>query len=318
MKNTIIKVENLTKSFKKKEVLKGVSFTVKEGQIFSLLGSNGAGKTTAVKILSTLLGGDGGKVFICGHDLFKNPAKVREVISLTGQYAAVDENLTGRENLHLIGRLKKLDGYREKANYYLNMFELSGSADRRINTYSGGMKRKLDIAMSLLGDPKIIFLDEPTTGLDPQSRIALWDLIKRLSADGITIFLTTQYLEEAEALSDYIVVLNDGVVIAGGEADELKANLPKGTIEAGFNHRAEMNAAAEVLNGFDAVVDEKARTVIIKTDSGIEVLSEVIGLFKKHGISPISLEKKSASLEDVYLHLIGGGTKNIQEQYEGD
>ena len=305
---TIIKVENLKKNFKKKEVLKGVSFEVKRGQVFSLLGSNGAGKTTAVKILSTLLKFDEGSVSICGFDLAKEANKVRQVISLTGQYAAIDENLTGRENLHLIGALKKLPNYKEKSIEFLNMFELIDSADRRTKTYSGGMKRKLDISMSLLGDPKIIFLDEPTTGLDPQSRIALWDMIKKLSKSGITIFLTTQYLDEAESLSDYIAVLNNGVVVAEGDTEELKAKLPKGTIEARFKHTAQMSEAAtaiEKLNDIEFSKDEKARTLIIKSDSGIEVLSKIIEAFKAIEAMPISLEKKSASLEEVYLHLIG-------------
>jgi len=179
-KETVIRVDNLKKSFKDNEVLKGVSFRVKAGEVFGLLGSNGAGKTTTVRILATLTTMGAGDVKVCGYDLHRQPNKVREVISLTGQYAAVDEMLTGRENLILVANLRRLKNYKEKIDELLELFDLTKSADKLVKTYSGGMKRKTDIAMSLLGDPKIIFLDEPTTGLDPQSRLKLWDMIKEL------------------------------------------------------------------------------------------------------------------------------------------
>lgn len=226
---TIIKVKGLKKSFgsKKKihEVLKGVNFTVNKGQIFSLLGSNGAGKTTTVRILATLTKADKGKVTICGYDLDKNPKKIQENISLTGQYAAVDEMLTGRENMYLVAKLRHLKDYKCKVDELFGMFELTDAADKLVKTYSGGMRRKVDIAMSLFGDPQIIFLDEPTTGLDPQSRLALWKTIKNLKKQGKAIFLTTQYLEEAERLADYVAVLDGGVIVSGGTPRELKVAL---------------------------------------------------------------------------------------------
>ncbi|MCL2586826.1 MAG: ATP-binding cassette domain-containing protein [Firmicutes bacterium] len=223
----IIEVKGLRKSFKNNEVLKGVSFQVKRGQCFSLLGSNGAGKTTVVRILATLAAKDDGEVNVCGYDLQRQPNKVREVISLTGQYAAVDEMLTGRENLKLVAQLRHLKNYKQRMDELLELFELTASADKLVKTYSGGMRRKTDIAMSLLGDSEIIFLDEPTTGLDPQSRLKLWEMIKELKSQGKTIFLTTQYLEEAEALADYVAFLDGGVIALEGTINELKKSLEK-------------------------------------------------------------------------------------------
>jgi len=225
----IIEVKDLHKSFKVKrkqhDVLLGVNFIVKRGQVFSLLGSNGAGKTTIVRILATLTTMCSGNVKVCDFDLQKQPNKVREVISLTGQYAAVDEMLTARENLNLVAQLRHLKEYKGKITELLELFELTASADKLVKTYSGGMRRKTDIAMSLLGEPEIIFLDEPTTGLDPQSRLKLWDMIKELKKQGKTIFLTTQYLEEAEALADYVAVLDGGVIVKEGTLNELKKSL---------------------------------------------------------------------------------------------
>jgi len=225
MVEKIIEVTDLKKAFKANEVLKGVNFYVRRGQVFSLLGSNGAGKTTIVRILATLTTLGSGSVSVCGADLVKQPNKVREVISLTGQYAAVDEMLTARENLRLVANLRHLKNYTQKMEDLLEMFELTQHADKLVKTYSGGMKRKTDIAMSLLGEPEIIFLDEPTTGLDPQSRLRLWDMIENLKNQGKTIFLTTQYLEEAERLADYVAVLDGGVIVAGGTPSELKTAL---------------------------------------------------------------------------------------------
>ena len=198
MIETMIDVSGLKKSYKANHVLKDVSFTVRKGSVFALLGSNGAGKTTVVKILSTLMKSDSGKATINGFDVVRQGYYVRECISLTGQFTAVDEVLTGRENLNLIGQLKRLNNVKNKVNEWLSFFHLQDAADSKVSTYSGGMRRRLDIAMSLMGKPQIIFLDEPTTGLDPQNRIAMWDLVKELAAGGTTVFLTTQYLEEAE------------------------------------------------------------------------------------------------------------------------
>jgi len=230
----IISVKGLRKSYKDKEVLKGVNFFVKPGKIFALLGSNGAGKTTTVRILATLLRPNGGRTSVCGYDVQLEPDSVRRCISLTGQYAAVDEVLTGRENLRLIGALLHLPNGKQKAEALLTTFRLTDAGNQRVSTYSGGMRRRLDIAMSLMGDPPVIFLDEPTTGLDPQNRIAMWDTIKEMAAGGTTIFLTTQYLEEAEYLANHIAILDQGVITAEGTAEDLKTLAGTETLEQAF------------------------------------------------------------------------------------
>ena len=224
-------VEGLEKSYEELRVLRGVDFDVARGSIFALLGSNGAGKTTVVKILSTLLKPDAGTATVNGFDIATQPADVRESISLTGQFAAVDEILTGRENLVLIARLRYLKGAGRIADDLLARFQLTDAADRRVSTYSGGMRRRLDIAMSLIGDPPVIFLDEPTTGLDPQSRVEVWNSVKELAGRGTTVLLTTQYLDEAEQLADRIAILHEGRIIANGTLAELKRLLPPAKVE---------------------------------------------------------------------------------------
>ena len=269
----IISVKNLQKSFKNNQVLKGVNFEVAKGSIFALLGSNGAGKTTCVRILATLSRSNGGEARICGLDVAKQPEKVRELISLTGQYAAVDESLTGRENLRLIGALRHMKNKNARADEMLEMFRLEDAADRPAKTYSGGMRRRLDIAMSLMDNPQVVFLDEPTTGLDPQNRLAMWDMVKDLAKNGTTVFLTTQYLEEAEYLADHIAILHEGVITAEGTPEYLKSIMPcRGT-------------ALEF-----ATVDEaeKAR----------ELLAEA-------GINVAAVTQQTPSLEEVFLELIG-------------
>jgi len=231
MSAAAIEVRGLTKSYKKVEVLRGVDFTVERGSIFALLGSNGAGKTTVVKILSTLLRADGGTARVNGCDVAATPALVRESVSLTGQFAAVDEVLTGRENLVLVARLRHLPNPHDIADDLLSRFSLTDAATRKVATYSGGMRRRLDIAMSLIGSPEVIFLDEPTTGLDPQARIEVWDAVKELAAKGTTVFLTTQYLDEAENLADQIAILHEGRIIVDGSLTELKKLLPPATVE---------------------------------------------------------------------------------------
>ncbi|CAN7158868.1 ATP-binding cassette domain-containing protein [Terrabacter sp. LjRoot27] len=226
-----IEIAGLTKSYGDHAVLKGVDLSVPAGTIFALLGSNGAGKTTAVKILSTLLKADGGTASVAGHDVATEPGKVRESISLTGQFAAVDEVLTGRENLVLVAQLRRLEGPGAIADALLSQFGLTDAAGQRVATYSGGMRRRLDIAMSLIGNPPVLFLDEPTTGLDPQSRIEVWKTVQELAGQGTTVLLTTQYLDEAEHLADRIAVLHDGRIIADGTLAELKALLPPATVE---------------------------------------------------------------------------------------
>jgi len=231
MQNQAIQVKGLQKSYKQLHVLKGVDFEVEKGSIFALLGSNGAGKTTIVKILTTLLKQDGGTAAVNGFDVASKPDSVRQSISLTGQFAAVDEILTGRENLIMIAKLRHLKNPRQVADDLLNRFGLTDAADRRVSTYSGGMGRRLDIAMSLVGKPPLIFLDEPTTGLDPEARIEVWKTVKELANNGTTAFLTTQYLEEAEQLADRIAILHEGKIIANGTLAELKKLFPPAKVE---------------------------------------------------------------------------------------
>lgn len=231
MSTKIIEVTGIKKAFKQNKVLTDVSFSVERGEIFALLGSNGAGKTTMIKILSTLLKADEGKSVICNLDVEKEPQSVKENISLTGQFAAVDEILTGRENLILIGKLRHIKKPKEKADELLLKLGLGEAGDRRVGTYSGGMRRRLDIAMSFVDNPKVIFLDEPTTGLDPEARMEVWKEIRRLSQNGTTIFLTTQYLEEAEQLADHIAILHKGTIIANGTLNELKKMFPPKKLE---------------------------------------------------------------------------------------
>lgn len=268
----MIEVSGLKKSFKTNHVLKDVSFTVHKGNIFALLGSNGAGKTTVVKILSTLLKPDGGNASIDGFDVVCQGDYVRGCSSLTGQFVAVDEVLTGRENLNLIGQLKRLTNIKSKVDEWLSFFNLENAADRKVSTYSGGMHRRLDIAMSLMGNPQVLFLDEPTTGLDPQNRIAMWDLVKSLAAKGTTVFLTTQYLEEAEYLADNIAILHGGKILAEGTLQYLKEIIPQRGAQLNFQNESKAAEAMKLLN-----------------DKGITV---------------DSIEKKRPSLEDVFLALI--------------
>ena len=271
MTDNMIVVSDLKKSFKINRVLRNVTFTVRKGSIFALLGSNGAGKTTVVKILSTLMKPDSGNVTINGLDVVRQGYYVRECISLTGQFTAVDEVLTGRENLNLIGQLNRLNNVKNKVNEWLSFFHLQDAADSKVSTYSGGMRRRLDIAMSLMGKPQIIFLDEPTTGLDPQNRIAMWDLVKELAAGGTTVFLTTQYLEEAEYLADYIAILHGGKILAEGTPQYLKTIMPQ--------RGAQLNFQSE------------------------EQASEAMALLNENGITIDSFEQKLPSLEEVFLAL---------------
>lgn len=231
MTETVISVKGLKKSHKNVSVLTGVDFQVKKGSVFALLGSNGAGKTTIVKILTTLQKADDGTAIVNGFDVVSKSDNVKQSISLTGQFAAVDEILTGRENIIMIAKLRHLNNPRQIAEDLLSRFGLTDAADRRVSTYSGGMRRRLDIAMSLIGNPQLIFLDEPTTGLDPEARIEVWKVIKELTDSGTTVFLTTQYLDEAEQLADQIAILHEGKIIANGTLAELKELFPPAKIE---------------------------------------------------------------------------------------
>jgi ABC-2 type transport system ATP-binding protein len=229
--STIIRVAGVTKSFGDIDVLRGVDLAVERGSIVALLGSNGAGKTTLVKILSTLLRADGGTAEVAGFDVVAEADDVRRAISLTGQFAAVDEVLTGCENLMLIARLRKLPKPRAVADELLARFSLTDAGDRRVGTYSGGMRRRLDIAMSLIGDPAVVFLDEPTTGLDPTGRLEAWDAVRQLARGGTTVLLTTQYLEEAEQLADRVAILHEGRIIVAGTLAELRVLMPPAQVE---------------------------------------------------------------------------------------
>ncbi len=231
MQNKAIQVQGLQKSYKQLHVLKGVDFEVEQGSIYALLGSNGAGKTTMIKILTTLLKPDGGTATVNGFDVVAKPDNVRQSISLTGQFAAVDEILTGRENLVMIAKLRHLKNPRLVPDDLLKRFGLTDAADRRVSTYSGGMRRRLDLAMSFVGKPQLIFLDEPTTGLDPEARLEVWKTVKELAANGTTVFLTTQYLEEAEQLADQIAILHEGRIIVSGTLAELKTLFPPAKVE---------------------------------------------------------------------------------------
>jgi len=231
VQNNAIQVKGLKKSYKQLEVLNGVDFEVKQGSIFALLGSNGAGKTTIVKILTTLLKQDSGAATVNGFDVTSEPGRVRQSISLTGQFAAVDEILTGQENLIMIAKLRHLKNSRQVADEMLKRFGLTDAADRRVSTYSGGMRRRLDISMSLVGKPELIFLDEPTAGLDPEGRIEVWKSVKQLADSGTTVFLTTEYLDEAEQLADRIAILHDGRIIANGTLAELRNLFPPAKVE---------------------------------------------------------------------------------------
>jgi ABC-2 type transport system ATP-binding protein len=231
MQTTSIQVRDLQKSYKKLNVLNGVNLEVEKGSIFALLGSNGAGKTTIVKILTTLLKQDGGTAIVNGFDVAVNPDNVRQSLSLTGQFAAVDEILTGQENLIMIARLRHVQDPRQVTDDLLKRFGLTDAATRKVSTYSGGMRRRLDLAMSLVGKPPIIFLDEPTTGLDPEARLEMWKIVKELADGGTTVFLTTQYLDEAEQLADQIAILHEGKIIASGTLTELKKRFPPAQVE---------------------------------------------------------------------------------------
>jgi ABC-2 type transport system ATP-binding protein len=231
MQNQAIQVNGLQKSYQKLHVLKGVDFEVEKGNIFALLGSNGAGKTTIVKILTTLLKQDSGTATVNGFDVAAKPDSVQQSISLTGQFAAVDEILTGRENLTMIAKLRHLKNPRQVADDLLNRFGLTDAADRRVSTYSGGMRRRLDIAMSLVGKPQLIFLDEPTAGLDPEAHIEFWQIVKELADGGTTVLLTTQYLDEAEQLANRIAILHEGRIIANGTLADLKKLFPPAKVE---------------------------------------------------------------------------------------
>lgn len=302
-----IKVSGLTKSYGTNQVLRGVDFTVAPGTMLALLGPNGAGKTTTVRILSTLLKYDAGEVEVAGFNVAEEADKVRNVIGLTGQSAAVDELLTGRENLVMMGRLYRLTkkSAKARADELLKEFDLVKAADRPTKTYSGGMRRRLDLAVSLIATPPIIFLDEPTTGLDPRSRLAMWDIIKKLMASGTTILLTTQYLEEADQLADQIIVIDGGKVIAQGTATELKSKIGEDRLELTFKDAAALHAAQAALGKIKLDVNEQQTSLsLIISDINRDV-KDVLDKLAAAKV-PISLmDVHKPTLDDVFLSLTG-------------
>jgi ABC-2 type transport system ATP-binding protein len=314
-----ISIRNLRKSFGTLKVLDGINLNVKRGTILALLGPNGAGKTTTVHILSTLIKSDKGTAKIEGIDVAEDPAKIRTIIGLTGQYAAVDELLTGRENLRMIGRLYHLEKsvVRSRTETLLDQFGLMKAADRKASTYSGGMRRRLDLAASLIASPPVIFLDEPTTGLDPRSRLAMWDSIKQLVQGGSTILLTTQYLEEADQLADRIAVLDGGKIIAEGTADELKKRVGKDRTELTFATRTQFDKALEVLQRADVQIDEQRLSITQQSD-GVRKLRELLEKLEaaKVKVEGISLHKPT--LDDVFLQLTGHAAEKKQPTKKED
>jgi len=310
MAASIVEVEGVTKRFGSTQALAGVDLTVAEGSVLALLGPNGAGKTTLVRILTTLLRPDSGRARVAGYDVVADAGQLRSVIGLAGQFAAVDELLTGRENLELVGLWYHLDKheYRRRAQAILERFSLTEAGDQLVKTYSGGMRRRLDIGASLIARPPVLFLDEPTTGLDPRTRNDVWRFVEELVDGGTTVLLTTQYMEEADRLADRIVVIDTGKVIASGTARELKDRLGGDLLEARVSHPADLDRAATLLGelgGWDARVDADEQRVSIPTKGGTGLLLEAGRRFDEDGIALDDLGIRRPSLDDVFLALTG-------------
>jgi ABC-2 type transport system ATP-binding protein len=300
-----IAVTGLRKSFGTKAVLSGIDLAVAPGTIFALLGPNGAGKTTVVRILSTLIPADGGQARVAGHDVAADPDAVRAAIGVTGQFSAVDDLLTGEENLRLMTDLHHLGrtAGRQRAAALLDRFGLAGAAKQAAATYSGGMRRRLDLAMTLTGSPQVIFLDEPTTGLDPRSRRTMWQIIRDLAAGGVTIFLTTQYLDEADQLAGQIAVLDQGVIAAQGTPDELKRRLPGGHVRLQFADRAALEAAAPLLAATGR--DDDALTLQVPGDDSIDSLRALLDRLDADAVKAERLSVHTPDLDDVFFALTG-------------
>jgi ABC-2 type transport system ATP-binding protein len=298
-----IEVRNLAKGYKGVPVLHDVSFTVERGTVFALLGANGSGKTTTINILTTLIDADGGTASVAGFDVAAQAAKVRDQISLTGQFAAVDDLLTARENLLLMGELRHIADPRRTAADLLVKFDLDGAADRRLLTFSGGMRRRLDIAMSLVGDAPIVFFDEPTTGLDPQSRNDMWDTIRHLVENGTTIFLTTQYLEEADRLADQIAILHGGRIVARGTPGELKATVPAGFVELDFGDDGQLAAAQRALGERHEISRVESKLIVATTGSVADIADMFIRL-NDSGIEPTGFSRHLPTLDDVFFKIL--------------
>ncbi|OPG03762.1 daunorubicin/doxorubicin resistance ABC transporter ATP-binding protein DrrA [Streptomyces sp. GKU 895] len=305
-----IYAEGLVKTFGDVRALDGVDLDVPEGTVLGLLGPNGAGKTTTVRCLTTLLRPDSGKAVVAGIDVLKHPDAVRRSIGLSGQFAAVDEYLTGRENLQMVGRLYQMRAKAAKARAaeLLEQFDLADAADRPTKTYSGGMRRRLDLAAALVVSPPVMFMDEPTTGLDPRNRQLLWDVIKRLVSGGTTLLLTTQYLEEADHLAHDIAVVDHGRLIAQGTSDQLKARTGGERVEVVVHQREDIATASEVLRGFgkgDTTVEEHTRKLTVPVTGGAKLLAEVIRELDTRGIEIDDIGLRRPTLDDVFLSLTG-------------
>lgn len=312
-----ISAQGLVKSFGDVQALNGIDLEVEQGSVVGLLGPNGSGKTTIVRILTTLLNADSGTASVGGFDVQSQPDDVRSVIGLTGQYAAVDQYLTGRENLELFGRLFHLSkrDAATRADELLDRFALSDAADRGIKGYSGGMRRRLDLAASLIGRPSVLFLDEPTTGLDPRSRQGMWDVIQSLVAEGTTVLLTTQYLEEADQLASSIVVLDHGNVIAKGTSDELKNQVGGDRIELVVTNAADSQRAASVLAPFgsgQATVDEDTKRILVPVAGGSNAIVDAIRALDEASIAIADIALRRPTLDDVFLSLTGRITEEEQ------
>ncbi|EPH46600.1 daunorubicin resistance protein DrrA family ABC transporter ATP-binding protein [Streptomyces aurantiacus] len=303
MNSSAIAVSGLRKAFGDKVVLDGIDFEVAAGSVFSMLGPNGAGKTTTVNVLATLLKADAGTVRVAGHDVATATKQVRAAIGVTGQFAAVDELLSGRENLQLMADLKRAPSGGRVVTRLLERFDLVEAADKLASTYSGGMRRKLDLAMTLVGSPQIIFLDEPTTGLDPRSRRTMWGIVRELVAEGTTIFLTTQYLEEADQLADRIVVLDQGRLVAQGTAEELKRQVPGTHVRLRFTDLDELDAAARILAG--ATRDDQELTLRVPSDGESKSLRALLDRLDEHTINAQEFSVHTPDLDDVFLALTG-------------
>jgi ABC-2 type transport system ATP-binding protein len=311
MTSTAIAVSGLRKAYGDKTVLDGIDLDVPAGTVFSLLGPNGAGKTTTVNVLTTLLKADGGTVRVAGHDVATQTTAVRALIGVTGQFAAVDDLLTGEENLQLMADLHHLragEGKRVIASL-LDRFDLAESARKLASTYSGGMRRKLDLAMTLVTRPQIIFLDEPTTGLDPRSRRTMWDIVRELTADGVTVFLTTQYLEEADRLADRIAVLDQGHLVAEGTPDQLKRQVAGSYVRLRFADGVALDAAARILTG--SARDDEELTLRVASDGGVKSVRVLLNQLDEHSIDVAEFSVHTPDLDDVYLALTGHATTEV-------
>ncbi len=304
-----IAAAGVRKSFDETVVLNGIDLTVAEGTVFALLGPNGAGKTTMIRILSTLIAADAGRVRVAGHDVADDPDEVRAAIGVTGQFSALDELLTGAENLRLMADLSHLgrSAGRERVGELLDRFGLTDAAHKPVSTYSGGMRRKLDLAMTLVGSPRVIFLDEPTTGLDPVSRRSMWDKIRELVAGGVTIFLTTQNLDEADELANQIAVLDHGRIVAEGTSDELKRRIPGGHVRLQLATPSALRAAVGLLDG--ALRDEGELQIQVPIDGTVASLRRILGLLDDAGIEVEQLSIHTPDLDDVFFAVTGRPTE---------